>query len=496
MSIMLFGSRTRGGPYETFHSANPKRRLASRRRSRQRSQCRREEEDDKTCSKCRRVQTVCTSSMHRRLGPFGHGRGSQERLASRQQHRQQYDTMDVEVSDYSTSGNEGVDGLLSPSPRRKTRPTNSRMVSGQSDSQSALAAASHRGVADLTPTSSGGCPSPPLSTPSRRSSLESETDVSEGSMDGFHHQSSAPPSQGEQDRLSNDLQHFSSMDPREVRMQKLWNLQRLLYQQLKRVRAIAEDDTLTRSGMQGHRRQLINAPYPIDGILSSTQTFIDIMDDFKLSWARDGDDEDDSSDDMSMVGSDREADDIWDLNEDIKRSPSPEEGRLSSLNAYDACPSDLMDTSMACMVVSCYARLMDIYDDLFKSLSNLLQFVLWRQSTLQSTVPRFQLGEFQLENCGSLQATIVVNILVHALRCIEKTMGISEDHSVARRGGLGEGQFGEEKMLDLITSLEANGSSDLKGRMGSLHGSIRMVNGLLDKIQSEQIEDQKDESIH
>ncbi|KAI4861087.1 hypothetical protein F4820DRAFT_80750 [Hypoxylon rubiginosum] len=463
MSIMLFGSRSRGGAHEPFHSAKPRRRLSCRRRSRQRSQCRREEEDDKPCVRCRRVHAVCTSTTHRRLGRPAYSRGTRERSINRQQRRQQDDTMEVETSECNTTGLE---------------------------SAATLATVPHLGVADLTPTSSGGCPSPPLSTPARRSSLDSEIEVSIEPVDD-----SMRLSQEEQDCLSNDPQHSSSMDQQEVRMQKLWNLQRLLYQQLKRIRIIAEEDSTARSDTEDHRRQLNNAPYPIDGILSSSQAFIDIVDGFKFSLAENDDDA--SSDDLSMDGSDREVDDIWDMDEDIKSSPSADDDdRLSSINAYDACPTDLMDTSTACMVVSCYARLMDIYDELFKSLSNLLQFVLWRKSTLQSTVPRFQLGEFQLKNCGSLQATIIVNIFVHALRCIEKTMGISEDHSVARRGvDLGDvesyskGQFGEERMLDLVTALEANGSRDLKGRIESLHGSIRKVNELLDKIQSEQIEE-------
>lgn len=346
------------------------------------------------------------------------------------------------------------------------------------ESAATLATVPHLSVADLTPTSSGGCPSPPLSTPSRRSSLDSEVAASIEPMDD-----SMSSSQNEQ----SEPQHPSSMDPQEARMQKLWNLQKSLYRQLKRIQAIAEEDTLARSS---------NAPYPIDGILSSSQAFIDIVDDFKLSLT-DNVDDDASSDDLSMAGSDREDD----MDEDIKNSPSADENRLSSIHAYSAC-SDLMDTSMACMVVSCYARLMDIYDELFKSLSNLLQCVLWRKSTLQSTVPRFQLGEFQLKKCGSLQATIIVNIFVHALRCIEKTMGISEDHSVARRGvdlcdveSYSEGRFGEEKMLDMITALEAGGSGDLKGRIESLHGSIRRVNELLDKIQTEQAgEDEEDDN--
>ncbi|KAI1774561.1 hypothetical protein F4818DRAFT_65732 [Hypoxylon cercidicola] len=464
MSIMLFGSRIRGGPHEPFHTAKPRRRLSCRRRSRQRSQCRREEEDDKVCARCRRIHATCATSMHRRLGRPTYSRGTQERFGNRQHQRQPQDTMDMETSDCDTTGLE---------------------------SAATLATVPRLGVADLTPTSTGGCPSPPLSTPPRKSSLDSEIEVSIEPIDD-----SMGLSQDEQDCLSKDSEHPSSMDQQEVRMQKLWNLQRLLYRQLKRIRVIAEEDTMPRSGIEGHRRQLDNSPYPIDGILSSSQAFIDIVDDFKLSLTESDDDA--SSDDLSMAGSDRE-DDIWDM-DDIKSSPSADEGQLSSINAYDACPSDLMDTSMACMVVSCYARLMDIYDELFKSLSNLLQFVLWRKSTLQSTVPRFQLGEFHLKNCGSLQATIIVNIFVHALRCIEKTMGISEDHSVARRGvdlsdveSYGKGQFGEEKMLSLITSLEANGSRDLKGRIESLHGSIGRVNELLDKIPSEQDEEDEED---
>ncbi|KAI1764080.1 hypothetical protein GGR53DRAFT_331650 [Hypoxylon sp. FL1150] len=451
MSIMLFGSRSRGGPHEPFHSVKPRRRLSCRRRNRQ---CKREAEDNKACARCRRVHAACTISMHRRLSRPAHSRGAQERFAHRQQQLQQlqqHDAMDTETSDCDTN---------------------------EPESAAILATVPHLGVADLTPTSSGGCPSPPLSTSSRRFSLDSEVAASIEPIDD-----SARLPQNEQ----SDTQHPSSMDPQEARMQKLWNLQRLLYRQLKRIQAIAEEDTSARSS---------NAPYPIDGILSSSQSFIDIVDDFKLSLT--DNDDDASSDDLSMAGSDRE-DDIWDMDEDIKSSPSADEGRLSSIHAYNAC-SDLMDTSMACMVVSCYARLMDIYDELFKSLSNLLQCVLRRKSTLQSTVPRFQLGEFQLKNCGSLQATIIVNIFVHALRCIEKTMGISDDHSVASRGAdlcdvesYSEGRFGEEKMLSMITALGAGGSGDLRGRAESLHGSIRRVNELLDNIQSEQSDEGEDD---
>lgn len=162
-----------------------------------------------------------------------------------------------------------------------------------------------------------------------------------------------------------------------------------------------------------------------------------------------------------------------------------------------------LDTPMIFAVLSCYARLIDIYDELFQHFGRLLPSLSWQQPTLQAGFPQLQLGEFQLRDCSSLQVVITVKVLLHALRCVEKTIGVFGQHSAAggamRNNGNSRsvddpdrnkttdgvfGQFGRDKLAQVMTILEkdgpAGGLGGRPGRIESLRGNIRKVNELLE----------------
>lgn len=257
-------------------------------------------------------------------------------------------------------------------------------------------------------------------------------------------------------------------------MQKLWNLQLVMYRQLKHVKAIAEDDAMTDDDP---RARISAEPYPIDGILNSCEAFIEILSRFEsLSTA----------DNAVIAARNTVPAALWNNNtinpSDILLNASASRGPVFEL-----------DTPTVCIVVSCHARLIDIYNELFQYLSASLQAVLERRSELPTNFPRFQLGGFRLRNCGSIQVMILVQIFLHCLRRIEKTMGVLEEHSVAGGGGGSSenrdsneevggvfGQFGTGQMLDAIS----NGGGR-PGCIESLRNNIKKVNSLLEESLSQ-----------
>jgi hypothetical protein len=199
-----------------------------------------------------------------------------------------------------------------------------------------------------------------------------------------HHQNS-----GEDGQKQSPLAHT------QIGIQRLCSLQLVLYEQLKHLQTFKETTGASgkAAGLQGPD---LMGTFSIDNVLNSCQAFIAIVNSLRM----------DSSDNTEVRP-------VW-------------------TTFSDNTPLGEMDTSMGYIVMSCFARLLDIYDEMFNCFGCFLQSTSWRQLELQSSLPCFQLGQFQLRDCGRLQVSILVQLFMHALGCVEVTMSMAVHLSVTR----------------------------------------------------------------
>lgn len=532
---MSLRSGRRGGSQDSSAPQQPTRRLACRRCNRQKLQCRWEEEDDQACIRCRRANAMCTSSTPRRLGRPTQGRRSssasaQERASINDHHHQHppyhhnQSAADLPLPNCNATTTPNTSSSMNgwslafprwPTPGAVTDSSSNAPVMGLSSEggqSSILNSNTQFGDDDLWHLTIGSFSSPPSTTTPATATTASSSlvnaafDVSRmGQVDPTIDMASSVGQavHAEQEQAMSEChggRHHHQrlpLDAQEDCMQKLWGLQQLLYQQLKQVRAITgAADTITNGAGAARSR------YPVDRILDSSKAFIDMLRRFNPLLSS-------TTTTPSNSGGASEASGLARSNTvaaadngnpcSLPAETAADQPSSSSLSNPQVNRSDTpveLDTPMMCIVVSCYVRLIDTYDETFQYLSKWLQSILWRQSALQSNLPPFQLGEFHLDDGGSLQVTIIVKIFLHALRCVEKTMGFLGEHSVVGRGATSSkhsegpnsdqttngvfGQLERDKMLNMILTLEADGSGYRKGSIESLRGNIRKVNELLE----------------
>jgi hypothetical protein len=276
------------------------------------------------------------------------------------------------------------------------------------------------------------------------------------------------------------------MDSQELYMQKLWNLQRLLYKQLNHLRQFNSSSDAGSVPIV----PLAAGTYPIDQILGNTQAFVDLVTTFK------------ACDHVPTPNSSRSTGRAGEEASEARWGAFSKSPDGSSARGNGSMPEMDMPTVFA--LLSCYARLIDVYDEMFRHFARLLPSLLcsWGQSADQlGLFPQFQLGEFCLWDGGRLQVGLTVNVLLHALRFLEKTMGLFGRNSAAG-GDVAEpdgamsahgpqpaeaadgvlGRFGRDKLAQAISILEMHGSGGgLGGNIGSLRGNIKKVNELLER---------------
>lgn len=511
----------------------PARRLACRRCNRQKLQCRWEEEGDSACIRCRRANAVCTSSTPRRLGRPPQGRSPQAeaqnedngigfRRLSGQQDIVDLASPNGDISTNLTSPNGWANFPHWPPPDTSSNGNNGG-APGPSclpppDGPSALLSMPQLCEdEDLWHFPIAPCSSTPSNIPTTASSLATGLDGAAGHSEAAGG-NPVQPRQVDQQSMAYDQERdgYPPLDSQELYMQKLWGLQRLLYQQLKQVRLMTEAGDTPTPSSAGTSPVLPsrNTPYPVDRILRSAQAFVDMVNYFRSNDSVATPNSAGGSTATTGVASEGTSSSAgaaaaWGAGasgSSGSTSAAGTESQQPSPSSVGVTRSALLelDTPMVFALLSCYVRLIDIYDEMFRHFGRLLPSLLCpRQPILQAGFPQFQLGEFQLRDCGSLQVSITVKVLLHALRCIEKTIGVFGQYSVAGghmaeqseprniEGQEGDGtadgvlgQFGRDKVAQVMTILEREspgGNSGVRqGSIGSLRGNIKKVNELLE----------------
>ncbi|RYP45624.1 hypothetical protein DL768_008061 [Monosporascus sp. mg162] len=236
--------------------------------------------------------------MPRRLGRPAQGLGPQaNRSDHRQEQRQQQPEQQQEPIGVAGSPRADAGAHIISSAnewsgfqRWATTPTagNNNMVPGLSaDGQPALHSMSHQlGDDDSWPFTIGEISSSmPTNMPTTSSSLTTAVDVGMEQIELLGRASPIQPDIVDQQPTSPNCHENGPQQPldeQEMRMDKFWNLQRLLYQQYKQVKSIAETGAAGATTGAGSvpRAPVANAPYPLDQILSISQTFVDMLNHF------------------------------------------------------------------------------------------------------------------------------------------------------------------------------------------------------------------------
>ncbi|KAI0539812.1 hypothetical protein GGR58DRAFT_213971 [Xylaria digitata] len=480
------------------------RRLACRRCNRQKLQCRWEEESDKTCIRCRRANAVCTSSMPRRLGrPTGsHSRESQAPITgSQNQHRwERQETQPLSnsggfsgpksptgdiLAQYSHSS-EALSSLLQwPTPASRHSTSSSSFPRGD---QTQPFHSTPPNDNEIWPLMDLGITAPVPNSVSTNFTLfntpqETSVRYSEiGEHQGELHNSGDPTSE----------------IPQEEFMQELWDLHLLLQDQLKQIRTSAKVgyDSITDSDAEGAHRKRSGIAFPVDDVLTNTQTFVDLLRTSKHSGQQDlthhsVEDWTGARDSAETFSAPANGGSASLLEANTSRSSSP--------SAIDR-PVDL-DTPTICAMVSCYARLVDIYGEIFHYLIKLLQSSIRGEPVQQqplATLPQFQFGRFQLKSGNILQTTITARIFLHSFQCVEKSMGIGRDRGAAAEAGdppgtgsaaeaegdiharpPSDGSHRSHKVLDVVLALEKDGPGGLTKSVDLLRRTMKAVRELL-----------------
>ncbi|KAI1100048.1 hypothetical protein F4804DRAFT_58484 [Jackrogersella minutella] len=487
---MSHNSDQQGDPSGSFGSSQkPPRRLACQRCNRQKLQCRWEDESDQVCIRCHRANAVCTSSTPRRIGrpTQGQSRDAQGAASAHNQDQSQQQQQQQQQQEQELQNIENFPGLGSPSCDAAAHAPNMNAPSS-SFTQWSLHTPTQR-IEDIWQFTGGRFGSPSSNTVTNNVSLLATPIDARMGHGGPFDGAPIQPSHARQDRLS-DYQdtnnHQLPIVTQDDWTQRLWSLQLLLNQQLNQIQSVARSDAIN---VESRGRRHVKAPFPIDIVLTSVQTFIDMLLRFKPATSiriNRGD----TNDDLSSFGGGSTA-----VPATLESGGSPAgsllgngEGQfLSPSPPPTANPFAELDTPTICIMVSCYARLIDIYDEVFQYLRRSLQFDMGRQSAPRPDLPLFQLGNFQLRDNIILQITIIVRIFLHSMLCVEKSMGIFGKHSIVGEGGAGsidiaqssisqdEEVDGWSKVLNVILALEANGPGGHMRSMESLRHNIKSV---------------------
>ncbi|KAI1441982.1 hypothetical protein F5Y02DRAFT_430417 [Annulohypoxylon stygium] len=270
-------------------------------------------------------------------------------------------------------------------------------------------------------------------------------------------------------------------------VQRLWALQVLLDQQLERVRPNAANSILEACDGGQKSTRSDDSPFPVDHILSSTQTFLDMLNGW-TSLLPTGDKAACRLSERRSVSSSDTA-----VTEGCSSGVSPTNLPISEASGKDRevnCALKDMNTPTICMVVSCYSRLIEIYDEAFKYIREELETYSQHKAAPRSRLPLFQLGTFQLKNSYLFQKSIVVKILLYNLRSLKTFMGIDGERTIAGDEGMripgGEetckSACGNDKITKVIMALEADGPGGHSQSINSLRGNIENVTKLLEGV--------------
>ncbi|GAP85179.1 putative C6 zinc finger domain-containing protein [Rosellinia necatrix] len=429
----------------------PPRRLACRRCSRQKLQCRWEELGDQACIRCHRAGVLCTTSTPRRLGRPIQGHKSSAPAKGVGDTRKEQQEIGDEISfDFgSTPDDSGAQPIFPEWPApvplsgvNSVPDSDVLYIGGEMATQAATEESwsSNNSTQDLY--SIGTMLDPRISV----------ADVA--SIPDFQTLSPGLP----HDPALSDCHHQVSPETPTSDVRRFWDLQMTLDAQLTRIRPTAEDGTTTTNDVSPSVAKQKRPQLPIDDIARSTHTFINLLH---------------RSRPLAPKGDDA--------------TPQPSASPLATANLLSG-----MDTPTLCMVVSCYSRLMDVYDETFKYIKGELQGFSSHSSTCRLIVPSLQIGNFCLDDGYLLHRIIVVRVLLDLLRHTEKCMGIIGEHAVLRResadpasqrnqgnggrfdcpGGLsGTG----DKISKVIMALEADGPGVVSRSTESLRRNIEIV---------------------
>ncbi|KAI0486474.1 hypothetical protein F4859DRAFT_511462 [Xylaria cf. heliscus] len=217
-------------------------------------------------------------------------------------------------------------------------------------------------------------------------------------------------------------------------MQELWDLHLLLQDQLRQIQTGIKVgySSITDSGAEGGHRRRSGTAFPVDDVLTNTQAFVDLLRTSKHS---------------GQQGRSRNTSEDWTGVRGLAgTSSAPANGGTTSLleanTPRSSSPSAIsqaidLDTPTICAMVSCYARLVDIYSEIFHYLVKMLRSGIRGEPVQQplATLPQFQFGSFQLKSGNILQTTITARIFLHSFQCVEKSMGIGRDRGAVAGAG-------------------------------------------------------------
>ncbi|KAI1810347.1 hypothetical protein GGS20DRAFT_594771 [Poronia punctata] len=239
--------------------------------------------------------------------------------------------------------------------------------------------------------------------------------------------------------------------------QELWDLHLLLKDQFNHIRTGAKVGfgVSGNSGIEEPHTRLSGGALPVDDVLTKAQVFVDLLRAYGQFMPH------------------------GQKHEDPKTRPG-----TGSKKGGTAVPVAALDTATICAMISCYARLVDIFSEIFHYLAKLLQSDIRGGPVQQplAALPQFRFGSFNMRSGNVLQTTITARIFLHSFQCVEKSMGIGRQQGVnagserppgtvdVGEGGdrtdsdpsiVKDGGDGLHKVFDVVLALEKDGPGGL-----------------------------------
>ncbi|KAJ2995828.1 hypothetical protein NUW58_g1159 [Xylaria curta] len=471
------------------------RRLACRRCNRQKLQCRWEEESDQTCIRCRRASAVCTSSVPRRLGrPTGSYSRESQVPSTSSQNQDRWERQET----HPLSNPRELHGPKSPigdviSQYPHSSEPMSPFLQWPASSTSSLPRGdqtqpfhnNHPNDNYIWPHVDLGVAAPVLNFVPAFTPFNAPQETTTGYSEI-----------GDQGELPSSGNSASDVSQDEF-MHELWDLHLLLQDQLKQIRTgpSVEYGSTTGGDTEGGHRRRHGVAFPVDDVLTNTQTFVDLLRTSK--HCRQQDLSRHTSEDWTGV---RNLTGMSSALADGRTASPLEASTPQSPNPSAVNRAIDLDTPTICAMVSCYARIVDIYNETFHYLAKLLRSGIRGEPVQQpvATLPQFQFGKFQLKGGNILQTTITARIILHGFQCVEKSMGIERDREAvvgvgdppstgsaaetegdAHAGSPGGGSHKGDKVLDVVLALERDGPGGLTKSVDLLRRNMKAVRELL-----------------
>ncbi|KAI0095667.1 hypothetical protein F4776DRAFT_583056 [Hypoxylon sp. NC0597] len=470
----------------------PPRRLACSRCNRQKLQCRWENDKDKACIRCRRASAVCTSSTPRRLGrPIKDRKTNTEGMNVRDHYAQQQEVEYPGSPSRETTTCMTGEGTQLPA---LGWPTPQTMLASEIFSEIQIPSLENDYPGYFTTSEFGLCSS--NSSSPNAVSLTTATDNNTGQVDTSSATNLQPISTGQvQDLGDGNNQDRLPLVNQGSFIQRLWSLQMSLDQQLEQIILTTADYALETSNGSQKFMKTDDSPFPVDHILTSTQTFLGLL----YSCTPVLPTEDKTA--YRSSGCQSTSSSVTAVVEGCSSQVCPTNLSVTQVGEVDHRLTTLfngMNTPTICLVVSCYSRLIEIYDEAFKYIHGELQTNSQHKATPQSRLPLLQLGSFHLKDGNTLQLFITVRILLYNLQCLERSMGIDGERVIVHKEGVhkpnkdnriqadervgisGNLARTSDKITKVIMALETDGPGGHSGSIDSLRGNIAKVTRLLE----------------